>query len=486
MPKYKTPAEHRLLLHFSKSRFNRRFEDTLLRLAEKLSELPPLPVAEFKKEMTTFLSAQLGQHLSDKAIANNITEPTRLFGLVVYQENNVFVGDRTINLAKDQDVPSFFKSLCYRFQFPNGINKIQVIEELVAAGVRFKPAQYIIKLLRAGGEKTGRTFAVTAQEVAQLVFNDKRVTVDQEDPGVRVEEFIRLRDKGILCETDNKVIRYTRDFLNFMVWANLLREYKKQYFLNDKEKTALDFIADDDTFFEEFDIAKQGDTIERQEIKEAIPSWMEYYADSEFAADRALKTSLASFSQATVEITGEGNKVETVTTKGIEFTEDILEAVAEQKADRRNLKAIGDEGEAIMYSIEKNRVQSERPDLLPLVRIVSNDTSLGFDIQSILDFDTATKKFIEVKTTKRNFTPTDFGATAFFNISANEWNTAKQYGDNYFIARVIIAKEKLSIFIIQNPCKRLEEEKLKIFPVDYRLIYQEESGSFLIKDKINI
>lgn len=195
-----------------------------------------------------------------------------------------------------------------------------------------------------------------------------------------------------------------------------------------------------------------------------------------------MNTSLESFSQSTVEITKENNQTEVITT-GFELLSAIVEAQKEeQKKGKLNTKEIGDEGEFIVYSLEKEEVGKTRPDLLGLVRIVSNDTSLGFDIQSV--YESGMKKYIEVKTTKRNFTPSEFGATAYFTISYNEWLTAQQHGKNYFIARVIIAKERLSIFVIENPYKEFEEGKIKLYSTEYRLIYQENSGKFVIKDKV--
>lgn len=485
MADYVTPAEHRLALHFSKSRFNRSYEDILLMIANEMAKMGVVTKDEFKQRMTAVLAPYLGS-ITQKAFDNNVTEPTRLFGMVIYQDKNVSAGNRTLNLARNQDVPGFFKAVCNKFQFPSGVNAAHVTKYLLSESVRFKPAQYLIKLLRAGSVRTGKTFAVTAKEIAHLVFNDKRVTVGQEPPEQRLNLFLELRNKNILCNGTNDVIRYARDFLNFMVWANLMIEYKKKYFLNEQEKTALDFIQNDDTFFEDFELAKQGTIVETAEITEARQTWTEYYADSDFDEESILKTSLSAFSQAIVEITSENNKVETIKTGGLDFTGDILEIAEAQKAKGQTTKDIGDEGEVIVYRMERDLVKASRPDLLGLVKIVSNDTSLGFDIQSVLNLETGSKKYIEVKTTKRNFTPGDFSATSYFNISYNEWITARQYGDSYFIARVIIAREKLSIFIIQNPYKQFQEKKIRMYPTEYRLIYQEDAGEFIVKDQVNV
>lgn len=477
---YVTPPEYRIDLIFPRSRFNSELEDTLLLLSSEMVRLGTLPKKQFEEKIDGYLTKLYSGQFVAKTIANKRTEMIRLYGLAKYEEDTVIVGNRTLLLVQNQDISRFFKSVCNKFQYPNFINKIQIVEQYVEAGIKFKPAQYLIKLLRAGKAKTGKTFAVTANEIAHLVFNDTRVTVEQEDPTKRIEKFIELRNKDILCDGTSDVIRYARDFLKFMVMANLMISHNRRYFLNEQEKRALDFIENDDTFFEDFDLAKQGIIVERDDIRDVEEDWLSYYADADFYEEEALKTTLASFEKATVEITNENNETEIVTT-GYELPEEVIEAIEEQK---QTTKEIGDEGEAIVYSMEKERVTRERPDLLGLVRIVSNDTSLGFDIQSV--FNTGFKKFIEVKTTKRNFVPEDFKIFSYFNISYNEWSTAQQHGDNYFIARVIIAKEKYSVFIIQNPYKQHEEGKIDIYPTEYRLIYNEDAGEYLVKNKIYI
>jgi hypothetical protein len=492
---YVTPPEFRLDLHFPRSRFNSELEDTLLLLASKMAEIGSAPKEGFDGIIDEFLSNLYGGKKEDKTIANQRTEMIRLYGLAKYQNEefvkdgklakrkNVIVGNRTLLLVQNQDLSRFFKSVCNKFQYPNYINKTQFVQEYVQAGVRFKPAQYLIKLLRAGSRKTGKTFAVTAKEVAHLVFNDTRVTVNQENPEKRVELFIELRNKDILCDGTGDVIRYARDFLKFMVMGNLMISHEGRYFLNEGEKAALNFIESDNGFFEDFDLAKQGVVVEKDEIKEVEEDWLSYYADADFAEEEKLNTPITSYEKTTVEITTDNNQTEIITT-GYDLPADVIGVITKppEKVGGQTTKAIGDEGEAIVYSLEKERVTKERPDLLGLVRIVSNDTSLGFDVQSI--FATGVKKYIEVKTTKRNFVPDDYNIFSYFNISFNEWTTAQQHGDNYFIARVIIAKEKYSVFVIQNPFKRHEEGKISLYPIEYRLLYTEEAGEFSVKDKI--
>lgn len=482
---YSTPPQYKLELHFPRSRFSRDFEDTLILLSSKMVELGTVSKEVFESEIDNFLHNLSNYTLADKTIANQRTEMLRLYGLGKYIGEDVIVGNRTYELIRNQDIPRFFKSLCNRFQFPSGVNKIQFTSDYVAANVRFKPAQYLIRLLRAGKDLTGKSVAVTAKEIAHFVFNDKRVTVNHDGAKECMKRLLDLRRKDILCEKTSDVIRYARDFMNFMVQANLLIEYNKTYILNEREKDALDFIVNDKSFFDEYNKALMPDgTVDLEIIRNAEEHWHNYFTDVDTFEEEALKTTIEAFEKETIEVTMENNTIETVTT-GFEIPTALQQLTTDEKTGevkKVSTKDIGDEGELIVYGLERERVSKIRPDLLALVRIVSNDTSLGFDVQSV--YDTGMKKYIEVKTTKRNYTPSEFNGTAFFTISYNEWLTAQQHGDNYYIFRVIIAKEKLSIFVIQNPALKEIDKSLSIFPTEYRLIYTEQSGEFLIKDKI--
>jgi len=481
---YITPKEFRLDLHFPRSRFSREFEDRLVLFANKIVELGTTNKNTFATTIDNYFATINSEPLQEKTLANQRTEMIRLFGLAKYVGDYVIPGNRTVLLVKNQDIPRFFKSVCNRFQYPNGINKNHDTLNYLQAGIRFKPAQYVIKLLREGQKLTGKTYAITAKEIAYFVFNDLRVTANNENVFDRIQLIENKRREGTFCASENDVVRYSRDFLNYMVFANLMIKTDKYFFLNENEKESLDFIENDNRFFDNFKNVYSVDGAYDKELYKIVDEqWLDYFSDAEQFNENALNTYIEAFEKSTVQITTENNEIETVTT-GFELPTTLKEIVKkgiEERAEKRNLKDIGDEGEMIVYSIEKKEVGKTRPDLLALVRIVSNDTSLGFDIQSI--FDDGTKKYIEVKTTKRNYTPTDFNSTAFFSISYNEWQTAKQQKDCYFIFRVIIAKEKLSIYVIQNPYEQCENGKIKLYPIEYRLVYNENSGKFVVKDQ---
>ena len=64
-------------------------------------------------------------------------------------------------------------------------------------------------------------------------------------------------------------------------------------------------------------------------------------------------------------------------------------------------------------------------------------------------------------------------------MSINEWSVAEQHGDDYFIYRVIITKEGIAIFEIQNPVLKQKDGHLIVEPVAYKVVYTDKSGKNL-------
>jgi hypothetical protein len=131
-------------------------------------------------------------------------------------------------------------------------------------------------------------------------------------------------------------------------------------------------------------------------------------------------------------------------------------------------KKVGDAGEKYVYEFEKNRL--ERLGLGDLAKkIVKQYEDLsffpGYDIQS---FDEQGNKiFIEVKSTKGK-------NKNYFEISDNEIKAAKELGDSYHIYQVTnaLTDPKIST-VISNLHNYEEQDKLKIEPMVYKVIFKE-------------
>lgn len=459
---YKISEEYFFRLHFERSRFNRRLEDMLLVLASKIINLGMLEKEQFDDLLEKIIRESSLKKLTEKTIRNQRTEMIRLFGLVKYVDGLAVPGNRLILLAQSQDTPRFFKSFCKQFQFPGGFLKPDKISSMVIAGVKFKPAQYILRLMMVAESKYGE-FGINAAEAAHFIFNDKRVTVEKEEPLNVIERIREIRNKGIKTDGTSDVIRYARDFLNYMVEANLMFEFKGIYTINNREKRAIHSILRDKEFFDEYSrVIKKDGTWDKDEFKDVDLKWAEWFADE--IEDKNLETPTAALVKDDANYPEQWKKIR-----------EILEQ-KDSKTRGGALKEIGDEGEKIVYEYEKEIVGITRKDLKHLVMLVSGKTSLGYDIISVQANEGRRKKYIEVKTTKKNYEPE---VEIPFTISINEWSVAEQHRDDYFIYRVIITKQGVSIFSIQNPVLQDKEGNLMAEPIGFKVVYSKKSGEYL-------
>jgi hypothetical protein len=248
-----------------------------------------------------------------------------------------------------------------------------------------------------------------------------------------------------------------------MVEANLLFEFKGIYMLNNGEARAIHSIIADNDFFDGYQkVFKPDGSWQVEEYRKIDVQWAEWFADE--VEDKALETPTAALVKDDAQYPEEWKKIK-----------EIIER-KDSKFRGINLKEIGDEGERIAYEYEKENVSIVRKDLIALVKIVSSATSLGYDIISVQTNQGRRKKYIEVKTTKKNY---ESRVEIPFVISINEWSVAEQHGNDYFIYRVTITKEGISIFAIQNPVLQSKEGKLIIEPTGYKVVYSAKSGGYL-------
>lgn len=459
---YQIPDQFFFRLHFERSRFSSKLEDVLLILASKIISIGMMEKDQFNDILDEIISDINENKLENKTIRNHRTEMIRLFGLVKYVDELAIPGNRLSLLSQTQDTPRFFKSFCSRFQFPGGFLKPYKISEMVLAGIKFKPAQFLLRFFKIANSKYGR-FAINAAEVTHFILYDLRVTAQGESPDKTLDRLIEARSKNQDLDKTSDLIRYARDFLNYMVEANLLIELEGMYALNEGEKNAIHAIIADKSFFDDYSsVIRHDGTWDADELKKIDTQWMEWFADG--VEDERLETPVSALVRDENYYPEQWKKIKAI----LERKDPSLRGAA--------LKAIGDEGEQIVYEYEKETIKEIRPDLVQLVRIVSSTGALGYDIISIFPELGRMKKYIEVKTTKKNHN-SDFLVP--FTMSINEWTVANQLGADYFIYRVVITKESVSIFSIQNPAKLVTLGKLAIEPIGFKVLYSTKSGNYL-------
>ena len=130
-------------------------------------------------------------------------------------------------------------------------------------------------------------------------------------------------------------------------------------------------------------------------------------------------------------------------------------------------KQVGDASEQYVYEYECNKLSKlNRQDLVEKIIKQYKDLSNfpGYDIKS---FDkNGNEIFIEVKSTKSK-------NKEYFEITENEKNAAEKIGDDYFIYQVTSALTNPVISsIIQNPIKYVQQNKVLMEPLVYRVSYK--------------
>ena len=175
---YKTPKEYYFRLHHIRPRFKNNVEEVLIYMATEVSKIPNLSKSDFilKFDNAIRLFSE-NVRKTEKTIKNWRTEISSLFGFIeIDSENNTYKsGGIAELLADNQDLVEFFKYFLFTFQYPGGHLKLLSNYKIPEAGINFKPAKFILKLLEIG-ENNGKRFYINKAELTHCIFNDIRFT----------------------------------------------------------------------------------------------------------------------------------------------------------------------------------------------------------------------------------------------------------------------------------------------------------------------
>lgn len=465
MSKYIIPSKYYFRIHHVRPRFKGDIENVLIYMAEELSAIGRQEEKEFINIMNEALYKYPGNaHRKIKTINNWRTEISALFGFVQKDYGYVFAGRRAKELAKKQDLVEFFKVFLYNFQYPGAHIKPQAILEQIEYGVNFKPAQYILRLLRYANRKGGNSEGITKAEACHCIFNDLRVTRDNENVELTWARVEKNRIENAEYDTDGEVTRYAGDILDYMEIANLLKSYDgRTYYLNSLEEEAIVKFVESKEWFSGYDsmIESQRGTLEQ--INSCSNDWFEYVnrdiKETDFSTD--ILTYIASNEEELKELK------ENQTVNESELLEDLIErdSIIKKRIDYQydnfSTKDIGDIGENLVHAHECMRIKlAGREDLIHLIKKIPTQFAVGYDISSI-ELDEQ-KRFIEVKTTISS-KPLHFNRV---HLTKNEWNTANSTHDRYYIYRLMISKKEKKLFLLQDPVGLYKRDLIDMVPGD--------------------
>ena len=462
MSEYIIPSEYYFRIHHVRPRFKGDIENVLIYLAEELTAIGELPVDEFVRKANDAIYKYPGNaHRELKTINNWRTEISSLFGFIQQNETTAKPGRRAIELAEKQDLVEFFKAYLYSFQYPGAHIKSHAVLEQIQNGIHFKPAQYILKLLKHACSVEGVNIGLTKFEICHCVFNDLRCTRDNEDVKNTWARIKKNRKDGITYDQTGDVIRYAGDIVDYMEIANLLVTYdSRTYYLNSLEEDAIIKFIESTEWFGEYDAMIKRRAGNLSTINDCKSGWFAYVnrdmSDTDFSTD--ILAYIASDAE-------ELDALKRGTAGTIEEQKVQAELVISERlrtgVDDFTTKDIGDIGENLVHGHECMRVKmGGRSDLIHLIKRIPTQFAVGYDISSV-ELDER-KRYIEVKTTI-SAKPLHFNK---IHLTKNEWNTANSTRDRYYVYRLMISKAERKLFLLQDPVGLYKNDMIEMVPTD--------------------
>lgn len=415
--------------------------------------------AQFNANFEAFLNkTEITNELNKKkSLDNHRTEIAgKLFGMYYLDSDGYYYeSDRTKKFLSDNDQPAFFKDVCYKMQFPNGMDKENNLIDRIEKKLSIRPNSFILKLLQEANTKNIHLniydvgyYVLNSLDVLQGNATIKEVLTQIEyDKKTGIQRKVKTEGKASSYDT-----QHIREQLNYLELANLIRITKdKCIVLNPLEKEAIDIFATDWNKEPSFNVY-QYDVKSLAGRKSFYQDWNEYFG----------------------KLSDKTNDFSTSFSALIFSAEQKFQKPESRQKESVNLTEFGDEGEKVVYEYEKQRVHNFNPRLTNKVLSLGKTKGIGYDIQSVI----AEKgemaefvKYIEVKSTKRFTKPNlnDESWTDSLNITRNEWVAAMQHKKFYNIYRVYFTSEGVFIYTLNNPYQKKAEGKLDLVAMTYRM-----------------
>ena len=465
MSEYEIPKEYFFRIHHVRPRFKGDIENVLIYFAEELARVGERPVDEFVKEVNNALYRYPGNEDRElKTINNWRTEISALFGFIEHTGYTDKPSRRALELASHQDLVESFKVFLYNFQYPGAHIKPRYVLMQIEAGVHFKPAKYILQLLRYANRDGGNDNGITKFEVCHCIFNDLRVTRDDEGVAATWKRIADNRRLGLDYDQTGDVVRYAGDIVDYMEIANLLvTDDNKTYYLNRLEEKTIAKFCESTEWFSEYDTMIRNRSGSIEAVKDCCNGWFSYVnrdiQNADFSTD--ILTYIAPNGKELEALEESSFDNDNLSATECLDTEEESEQELQTWLDIFSTKDIGDFGEKLIYGHECKRVKNGgREDLVHLIKQIPTELAVGYDISSV-ELDER-KRYIEVKTTISS-KPLLINR---IHLTKNEWNTARSIHDRYFIYRLLLSKKERKLILIQGPYDLYEKGKISMVLAD--------------------
>ena len=285
------------------------------------------------------------RHENKKTVQNHLTEIAgTLLGL--YYPSHDEAGNTYINesescryLVENHDFPTFFKNLCLNFQFPNGAKWIKFVRQDIDNKIHIKPFCYIVALLYYAQEQK---IMLTKKEIGYYVLNNLDVLQGTIKPETVFERIIQDRKNKVKRENlyGSNAWQHIKEQFNLLTLANLVETDATYIWLNKYEARSIGIFIDHLYKFA-FD-AYNYNLSKKQERFRYLNDWKYVYG----LFNEELTNIKTTFS---IEIADESEQ-------------ERLGGATKSSVD------IGDEGEALVFRLEQERVRKYRERLVNKVK----------------------------------------------------------------------------------------------------------------------
>lgn len=457
MATYNPDNQYRCTIIRGKSQTD--MEDLLPSYVNMVSQICPCTKAEFdvranhimaKVLFKTSAFEELGDN-NRKTVRNHITEIAgTLLGLYYIEYDNtvsqkiVYETETCHLLNEKMDTTLFFKNLCLNFQFPNGEKKGDKLYEDFAHSICLKPFCFVISMLNEA-EKEG--VVLLKQEIGFYALNNLDVLQGKVSAKTVVDRIVLDREKHIKRDplSGSHNWQHIKEQFNLLELTNLIEMDATRIWLNPAEKQTIDIFIS-----KEKDFLLPPNKVQFKDV-EQLKSFTQKWRQLKGLFSEELRSIKSIFPHAQTSVSTQTNA------SAIKSSIDL-----------------GDAGEALVFKIEQERIQSYKPRLANKVLLLGKTKGLGYDICSIEgDENTSNPEFaryIEVKSTRRTTEPRfDQNWSDTLNLTSKEWIAAQQYGEYYNIYRVYFTKHKVIVVRVQNPFLLFNNNEIEVYPTTYQM-----------------
>ena len=465
MAEYQIPKEYYFRLHHVRPRFKGDIENVLIYVAEEIARVGEKATDDFVADVNAALFRYPGNaHRELKTINNWRTEISALFGFIQHTEITDKPSRRAIELANNQDLVECFKVFLYNFQYPGAHIKPRAVLEQIEQGIKFKPAQYVLQLLRYANREGENSIGITKTEACHCIFNDLRVTRDHEGVESTWKRISDNRKNKMTYDQTGDVVRYAGDILDYMEIANLLKTYdSRTYYLNTLEEESIIKFCESNEWFDGYDNMIQSRHGSLETVKACSDGWFAYVnrdmKNTDFSTD--ILAYIANDAEELKQLKENARNAKDAGLADFIERDDVIEKRIATYYDMLTTKDIGDIGESLVHGHECMRIKlGGREDLIHLIKRIPTQFAVGYDISSV-ELDER-KRYIEVKTTISS-KPLHFNR---IHLTKNEWNTVSSTHDRYFVYRLLLSKSERKLFLLQDPVGLYKQDKIDMIPAD--------------------